>query len=158
MTLKEQLAATLGPYSQFAGAAQLIDLAAGDRSLHLELAALDRVGCEFAMLSVATGKLAGATTERLQKIAAALSTRLTYLLEPVSPIEVDDEKCVVQMRSNPPQKNDDGTTYYELLVRAGGELSLARFTKAPGAARQATTAQVTREVLLRLVGDLESAV
>lgn len=157
MTLKDQLSATLSS-SPAGGTAQSIDLTDADRTLRLELAGLDRVGCEFTSLAVGTTKLAGATTDRLQQIASALAAKLTYLMEPIAPIEVDQDQCIVQMRSNPPQKNDDGTTYYELLVKAGGELTIGRFTKAPGAARQATTAQVTREVLLRLVGDLEQAV
>jgi len=156
MTLKDQLSAAL--QSSAGTGPQTIDLTDGGRTLRLELAGLDRVGCEFTSLAVGAASLAGAGTAKLQQIAADLSARLTYLMEPIAPIEVDQDHCIVQMRSCPPQKNDDGTTYYELLVKAGGELSLGRFTKPPGAVRQATTAQVTREVLLRLVGDLEAAV
>ena len=61
--------------------------------------------------------------------------------------------CVVQLRSNPPQRDDDGRSYYELLVRRGGEIALARYRKENGNARQQIAATVTREVLLRLVGD-----
>ncbi|MGE0609574.1 MAG: hypothetical protein AB7O62_20960 [Pirellulales bacterium] len=128
----------------------------GPRVLRCELAALDTLGCEFTWLSVATDGLAAASPLQLQKISDALSQRLTYLLEPISPIEVDSERCVVQMRSNPPQKNESGSSYYELLVRRGGEISLCRFEKAPGQQRQVVPAQVTREVLLRIIGDLEA--
>jgi hypothetical protein len=57
------------------------------------------------------------------------------------------------MRSSPPQRDDNGTRYYELLVRRGGELSLRRFEKQPGTVRQLVAAHVTREVFLRLVDD-----
>jgi hypothetical protein len=157
MTLSTQLQAQLSAISAFAGPAQRLEATDGNLTLRCELESLDRNGCEFTRLAVATPRLAGAATDRLQKIAADLSARLTYLLEPISPVEIDQHGCVVQMRSNPPQKNDDGTTYYELLVRAGGELSLCRFTKAAGSVRQVVPAQVTREVLLRLAGDLEAA-
>ena len=40
------------------------------------------------------------------------------------------------MRSNPPQKDDDGRSYYELLVRRGGEIALVRYRKENGTARQ----------------------
>ena len=60
--------------------------------------------------------------------------------------------CVVQLRSNPPQHDDDGRSYYELLVRRGGEIALTRYRKENGNARQQITATVTREVLLRLGG------
>ncbi|MEX2188099.1 MAG: hypothetical protein WD875_14935 [Pirellulales bacterium] len=157
MTLKEQLRDRLAGLAAFADSTQDIAVSDGGMTLRCEMASLDRMGCEFARLAVETPRLAGAATDRLQKIAADLASRLTYLLEPISPVEVDHEQCVVQMRSSPPQKGDDGTTYYELLVRAGGELSLRRFTKAVGNVRKNVSAQVTREVLLRLAGDLEAA-
>ena len=70
-------------------------------------------------------KLANAATiDQLKDIANALSKQLSYLLESISPIEVDDEACIVQMRSNPPQKDDDGTRYYELVVARGRVESL----------------------------------
>jgi hypothetical protein len=78
-------------------------------------------------------------------------------MEPISPIEIDAQACVVQMRSNPPQRDDDGRTYFELLVRRGGEISLCRFRKENGAGRKPITATVTREVLVRLVGDFCAA-
>jgi hypothetical protein len=74
-------------------------------------------------------------------------------MEPISPIELDAAACVVQLRSTPPQKDDDGRSYYELMVRRGGEISLRRFRKEPGMSRQPIAANMTREVLLRLVGD-----
>jgi hypothetical protein len=157
MTLKDQLQSQLAATAAFAGPAQTVEAVDGDLRLRCELEALDRTGCEFTRLSVTTPRLAGAATDRLQQIAADLSAGLTYLLEPISPVEVDHEQCVVQMRSNPPQKNDDATTYYELIVRAGGELSLCRFSKQVGNVRHNVPAQVTREVLLRLAGDFAEA-
>lgn len=93
------------------------------------------------------------TTDELKQTAERLSARLTYLLEPISPIEVDAHGCVVQMRSNPPHKDADRTTYYELLVSRAGELSLARYARASGQSREVIPAHVTREVLARLVSD-----
>ena len=86
-----------------------------------------------------------------------LAEKLTYLMEPINPIEFDAEGCVVQLRSAPPQRDDDGRCYYELLVRRGGEISLRRFRKDNGDARRTIAATVTREVLLRLAGDFEAA-
>jgi hypothetical protein len=62
------------------------------------------------------------------------------------------------MRSNPPQKDEHQTSYYELVVRRGGEIALCRYVKEPGEARRTVPACVTREVLLRLIGDFELAV
>ena len=59
----------------------------------------------------------------------------------------------MQLRSSPPQRDDDGRSYYELIVRRGGEITLARFRKENGSPRQSVVTTLTREVLLRLVGD-----
>ncbi len=61
---------------------------------------------------------------QLERISKSLSERLTYLMEPITPIELDAAECIVQLRSNPPQRDDDGRSYYELIVRRGGEISL----------------------------------
>jgi hypothetical protein len=62
------------------------------------------------------------------------------------------------MRSNPPQKEANCTSYYELLVARSGELSLSRYSRSVGQAREVVPAHVTREVLCRLAGDLASVV
>ena len=93
----------------------------------------------------------------MKRIAEQLSAKLTYLLEPISPIETDAHGCVVQMRSNPPQKEADRTSYYELLVSRSGELSIRRYTRTAGQTRQTIPTQLTREVLCRLAGDLSEA-
>jgi hypothetical protein len=156
MNLKEQTKTALTNHAHQTGPHRLELEDGGDR-LTAELLAVDKLACEFAHLTLRTGKLAGVSGERLQTIAKGLAQRLTYLLEPIAPIETDAEGCTVQMRSNPPQRGDDGTCYYELLVRRGGELDLRRWKKAAGGIRNPVTATVTREVLLRLVDDLTEA-
>ena len=107
----------------------------------------------FERLELATTELASATAADLERMSKLLAERLTYLMEPIAPIEIDAQECVVQLRSNPPQCDDDGRSYYELIVRRGGEISLARYRKENGSARRPIPATVTREVLLRLVND-----
>ena len=124
--------------------------------LECTVTAVDQLACAFEQLTFRTPKLDQATLDDLQRIAADLSRRLSYLLESISPIETDREGCVVQMRSNPPQQDDDGTSYYELVARRG-ELSLCRYTKAGGQVRRHIPAMVTREVFYRLAQDLSSA-
>lgn len=125
-------------------------------NLECELASLDAIGCAFTELALKADKLAGADVDELKQISERLSQSINYLLEPISPIEIDSEGATVQMRSNPPQKDDDGTKYYELLVRRDG-LTLCRYSRAAGQGRQAVPAHVTREVLTRLSGDFVAA-
>lgn len=157
MTLKPQLEQTLAGMAPFSTGEQSIDLVDGELRLHCNLVALDSLACAFSRLALAADRLSGLDSGDLQQVAAQLSAKLTYLLEPISPIETDSEGCVVQMRSNPPHKDADRTSYYELLVSRGGELSLTRYTRASGQPREVVPAHVTREVLCRLAGDLAEA-
>ena len=96
--------------------------------------------------------------DELKAISETLTGKLTYLLEPIGVVEADADRCSVQLRSNPPQKGEDGTSYYELMVRRGGDITLSRYSKKPGQLRQIVPAHVTREVLGRLADDFMAAV
>jgi hypothetical protein len=126
--------------------------------LESQVTAVDAIGCAFESLVLRTDKLAGATMDQLRKLSDRLTKRLTYLLEPIGALEADAESCTVQLRSSPPQKGEDGSSYYELLVRRGGEISLCRFAKSPGQPRRVIDTHVTREVFARLAEDFVAAV
>ncbi|MEX0818177.1 MAG: hypothetical protein WD070_01250 [Pirellulaceae bacterium] len=128
----------------------------GGGTLEATLTQIDQLACAFEHYAYKTDKLANATIDQLQDIANTLTKELSYLLESISPIEIDDEACVVQMRSNPPLQDDDGTRYYELVV-ARGELSLCRYVRPSGQPRSVIAANVTREVLERLTEDFVAA-
>ncbi len=157
MSLKNQAQTALSGVSNFLQGRYDLYAAEGNLTLHSELVTLDALALAFSHVTLTNSALASAPIEQLKKVADSLSKRLTYLLEPISPIEVDADQCVVQLRSNPPQRDDNGTQYYELLVRKGGELSLRRYQKQPGGVRHAIAAHVTRQVFLRLVGDFSEA-
>ncbi len=121
--------------------------------IRCDVVELSPLAVKFNTLILATDQLANSTVDELLAISQELSNRVTYLLEPIGPIEVDGDKCVIQMRSTPPSANDAGLAYYELLVERGGTLNLARYEKCSGNARQSVPATVTQEVLNRLVTD-----
>jgi hypothetical protein len=139
------------------GAAATITVEDSPRLLTCDIVERNVLAVSFTKLGLATSELASAAPADLERIGKSLSERLTYLMEPIAPIEIDAHGCVVQLRSNPPQRDDDGRSYYELLVRRGGEIALARYRKENGNARRQISATVTREVLLRLVGDFCAA-
>jgi len=132
-----------------------VDVSVG--RLEGRMLAVDSLACAFESLTLSTDRLDGASIDDLKALSERLASQLNYLLEPISPVEIDADGCTVQMRSTPPQRDDDGSTFYELLVRRG-RLSLCRYNKAKGAARTLIPAQLTREVFLRLAGDLVAAV
>lgn len=139
-----------------AGGAATVEIDAGQRHVQCDITERNSLAVTFTRLSLATSELANADANRLERLGKALAARLTYLMEPISPIEHDAAACVVQLRSNPPQRDDDGRSYYEMLVRRGGEIALARYRKENGGTRQPIAATVTREVLLRLVADFSA--
>jgi hypothetical protein len=124
------------------------------RQLVCETVERDSLAVSFKYLRLTTPELAGAKAPDLERIGNALAARLTYLMEPIAPIEIDAQECVLQLRSNPPQRDDDGRSYYELLVRRGGEITLTRYRKDYGSGRQQIPATLTREVLSRVVADV----
>ena len=130
---------------------------AGGR-IEADLLAVDAIGCSFQTLGYSTSQLADASLEDLKQISTELTAKLTYLLEPIGLVEADADRCSIQLRSNPPKKGEDETSYYELMVRRGGDITLSRYSKKTGQLRQIIPANVTREVLGRLADDFIAAV
>jgi hypothetical protein len=134
-----------------------VTVVAPPRQLICDTVERDSLAVSLNQLRLTTPELSDAKATDLERIGKSLSDRLTYLMEPIAPIEIDAQECVVQLRSNPPQRDDDGRSYFELLVRRGGEITLTRYRKENGAGRKQITATVTREVLQRLVDDFCAA-
>ena len=142
---------------QSAGAGQF-HLPAPSGTLRADLSSVDRIGCEFDELSLESPALQGADTRRLEKIASKLAAKLTYLLEPLRILEIDDQARVVQMRSVPPSRQGNLRSYYEVQVREGGAVALRRFEAERGKPRRQVAAHVTREVFRRLADDLAESI
>ena len=147
--LEKGASSSSGPY--------LVQLDVSLGMLEFELTEVDSMAVNLNYLQLSTSGLAAVGTEELKQVGHDLAERLIYLLEPIAPIEIDSEGATIQMRSNPPRQDDDGTRYYELLVRQSG-LSLRRYVKIPGAVRQGVAGQVTKDVMGRLATDFVATV
>lgn len=137
---------------------QAMALSAGVRTIHCRALQCDPLAATIDELTLETAELASASVVQLQSASQALAQRVNYLLEPIAPIETDSQGCSVQMRSNPPQRDDNASRYYELLLRRGGSIALCRFEKQPGQPRVRVPAALTHEVIGRLVDDFSSTV
>lgn len=135
-----------------------LSLTDGLRTLHCHIDQCDGLGAAVSEFTLASMELAAVDINALSGASSALCHRVNYLLEPISPIEIDSTGCVVQMRSSPPRKDDEGVRYYELSMRTGGSVSLARFEKLPGNGRVAIPSLLTHEVLGRLTEDFSTAI
>lgn len=157
MSLEQHVQTALAALPTPAFGPLVIDEHADGLHLECQLSAIDSLGCAFEKFVVTSDRLQAAAIDELKRVADELTKRLTYLLEPIAPIEIDRIGCTVQLRSVPPSKDGDRTSYYEILVQHGGQLSLARYGADYGAGRQVILAQVTREVFLRVVRDFAAA-
>ena len=137
---------------------QPVSACEGRRQASCKILQCDAMAVSLTELSLQSDELAAVSIGSLRDASQALCRRLTYLLEPISPVEADTEKCVVQMRSNPPQADDNGLRYYELLIERGGAVTLHRYEKSPGHPRTQVPATLTHEVLGRLIDDFNAAV
>ncbi len=126
--------------------------------LECELAAIDSIGCAFTWFGIHTDALAEATVDQLAQLGKALADRLNYLLEPVRNLELDSQGFTLQLRSSPPERDDERRRYYELTARRDGTVRLCRYEKIGRQPRQLVPATVTREVLRRLAIDFDAAV
>jgi hypothetical protein len=132
---------------------QSLSVVDGQRTVRCNADECEPLAATIIDLVLETPELARATAFELQAASAGLAKRVNYLLEPIAPIELDAQGCTVQMRSNPPQQDDNGRRYYELILRRGGSIALCRFEKLPGQPRVRVPAVLTHEVIGRLVDD-----
>jgi hypothetical protein len=156
MSLKAAIDAELNRLTILGGKGRL-EVQAGAGQCSAEILRCDTIGCLVDELIYETPLLANATIDELKALSSALTTRLTYLLEPIGMTEVDADSAAVQLRSSPPHKDDDGTSYYELLIRRGGAISLRRYRARKGQLRERIPAELTRQVLGRLADDFAAA-
>lgn len=125
--------------------------------LGLDVVAVDAMSCAFESLSLHVPMLVGNESRALQAWGDALSQRVTYLLENIGPIEIDESSRQVLIRSTPPEKSEAGTQFYEVLLRAqaNGTFLLRRYrTECGQPGRESVDIHLTHETLHKLVSDL----
>ena len=88
MALINQVQAALAGLVSPTQAPQQLSVQDADKSFRCQLAGLDSLGCAFTEFKFTIGKLSAAPIDQLKRVAETLSVRLTYLLEPIHPIEL----------------------------------------------------------------------
>lgn len=129
--------------------------------LGVAVVAVDALSCAFESLTLHIPSLVGNETGALQEWADALSDRVTYLLENIGPIEIDQNSNQVLIRSTPPEKTDTGTQFYEVLLSAqsNGTFLFRRYRAESGQpGRESVDIHLTHETLHKLIGDLVDTV
>ncbi len=127
----------------------------------IDFTAVDSMSCSFHELRLRVPSLAGTELDALKTWAESLSSRVTYLLESIGPLEFDPDQQQVLIRSTPPDKQAQQTKFYEILLQSGsdGNFSLTRYLSEHGTpGRSRVDIQVTHEVLNKLVDDLVATI
>jgi len=126
-------------------------------SLAIDFVAVDSMSCSLREIRLQVPSLVDADFDKLKTWGEDLCRRVTYLLENIGPLELDPDGKQVLIRSNPPNKQDGKTTFYEIVLQShsGGNFTLRRYQAdkdTPGHAQ--IDIQTTHEVLKKLVSDL----
>lgn len=125
--------------------------------LGIGVVAVDALSCAFESLTLHVPSLVGNETDALQKWANALSERVTYLLENIGPIEIDQRSNQVLIRSTPPDRSEQAAQFYEVLLSAqtNGTFLLRRYRSESGQpGRESVDIHLTHETLNKLIRDL----
>ncbi len=124
--------------------------------LQIQVAAVDAIGCAIDQVLLTFSAPRTTDAQRIRTIAEQLCRQLRYLVEPLEVLEVVQVPPVVQARSQPPTRNPQGSTFYELKLDAASFL-LVRYHAPKGQPKVTTPMKLTREILARVVDDLVAA-
>jgi hypothetical protein len=158
MSLSRKIAAALDENTKVHDPPCVVVVEDGPHRLTLHLSALDSVGLGFQALEFHTTVLSPATSDSLRSWGERLAGRITYLLEPLSVLEVDSAGEEVQVRSQTPTTRAERRGYYEIRLFKLGMLRMERFAfDEQTRQRRSIPCQLTREVLERLADDLAAS-
>ncbi len=126
--------------------------------LTLNLTALDTVGVAFTTMEFAATSRPEWGSEALKEWGERLSKRVSYLMEPLKVLEVNDQGGEVQMRSQSPTPRADQRAYYEMRLFRQGTLRMERYAfDETTRHRRQVPCQLTRETLERLADDIAAS-
>jgi hypothetical protein len=159
MSLSQKIAAALDENTKAYVLPCTVAVEDGPNRLTLHLTALDTVGLAFTALEFVTTGRPEWSSDALKEWGDRLSSRVTYLMEPLKVLEVDAGGGEVQIRSQSPTPRAERRGYYEVRLFRQGSLRMERFVLDEAARhRGPTPCQFTREVLERLADDIAASV
>jgi len=90
---------------------------------------------------------------KLREKADEVASKITYLLEKLFPLEIDESSHKALLRSKPPERRDGEIRYYELIIEKGCHLTLSRYCYSQRKRRRIPMS-LPVEILERLIDDL----
>jgi len=158
MSLSKKIAAALDENTKAYLLPCTVAVEESPNRLTLHLTALDTVGLAFTALEFATTSHTDWSSQALKDWGDRLSSRLTYLMEPLKVLEIDAAGGEVQIRSQTLTPRAEQRGYYEVRLFRQGILRMERFVLDEATRqRRPTPCQLTREVLERLADDIAAS-
>ena len=127
MSLSKKIAAALDENTKAYVLPCTVTVEDSPNRLTLHLTALDTVGLAFSALEFATTSRTEWSSEALKEWGDRLSSRVTYLMEPLKVLEIDAGGGEVQIRSQSPTPRAEQRGYYEMRLFRQGNLRMERF-------------------------------
>ena len=155
MNLGQQAAAAVRARARTARAPFVHQEVIGGIHLKIEVQDLDKYGVLLHEIVVSNEQPADQRVrELLQRQAAEIESRFTYLLEAFRLIELDETAGTAQIRSGTPYHEAGALHYYEVLLRGGNTLTFTRYQrKDRNSARALEACYVTEQLLARICED-----
>jgi hypothetical protein len=159
MTCGQQLTSEVRKLAGHVGPAAKTVAVSGPNGVDLavDVTAVDSMSSSFRELRMRVASLTGAGADVLSKWAQDLCSRVTYLLEQIGPLEIDAEGKQVLIRSKAPDKRDNSTSFYEILLQSQGAglFTLRRYRRdRQNNVREHVDLHTTHELLEKLADDL----
>ncbi len=155
MTLSQKIAAAVEAYAAGTNPGS-IQAATLDHRLSLQGAVGGSVGVAFDDLTFAASDPDPLlSSSDLRAWGDRLSARLTYLMEPLVVLEVDDQAGSAALRSQTPTTRGEVRSFYEVRLGRDRSLRMQRISfDTATRQRRVTPCQLTGEMLARLSDDL----
>jgi hypothetical protein len=130
--------------------ASLIQVSDGELRVEVKLADWNRLGCLLDTLNLEKSHCGKLNLHPSQIVA-----RVTYLGERLETTEIEGEAGRAILRSNPPRRDGDVVSFFEVVLNQGKDVSLVRYKYDPEVGeRVQVPVPLSRDTLDRLMGDL----
>ncbi len=127
----------------------------GPHSLTLDVETASPIGVSCHAVTFHVDRAQPLPLDALRAWGERIAARVTYLMEPLIPIEADAIAVEVLLRSKKPGQRPQRRVYYEARLQAAGNLTIGRVEfDETTRQRQPLPCQLTTETLERLADDL----
>jgi hypothetical protein len=127
MNLSQTVRRRVEERAPLVGQVEQILASEGGLTIRCELQEAQRLGCALTQIELVADSPRRLDPNELADRAQQICSKVTYLLEPLQPIEVDGLAKTALVRSRTPRKADGAISYYELLTSSDCHTSLRRY-------------------------------